>query len=241
MRFIFMVTEVPLKLIYVFYQFWNWVPYCVLVSSRLENEITQTRDLAEDEELEKENTTTMERERALQEMEEETARLVSKKLGSAIQQVIFIILSLINRQISCCCCRVAQSCLILFDSMNCSTPGFPVLHYLWANSCTLKLIYVFYHVMLRLMSIELVIPCNHPILCCPLLPLPLIFPSINVFSNESSLNIKGPQYWSFSFTVSPSKEWDSLSFLHTLCSQLKSRGRMWPCLERNVWRLGFLR
>jgi len=102
----------------------------VLVSSRLENEITQTRDLAEDEELEKENTTTMERERALQEMEEETARLVSKKLGSAIQQVIFIILSLINRQISCCCCRVAQSCLILFDSMNCSTPGFPVLHYL---------------------------------------------------------------------------------------------------------------
>ena len=47
-----MVTEVPLKLIYVFYQFWNWVPYCVLVSSRLENEITQTRDLAEDEELE---------------------------------------------------------------------------------------------------------------------------------------------------------------------------------------------
>ena len=102
----------------------------MLVSSRLENEITQTRDVAEDEEWEKENSTTMERERALQEVEEETTRLVSKKLGSAIRQVIFIILSLINRQISCYCCRVAQSHLILFDSMNCSTPGFPVLHYL---------------------------------------------------------------------------------------------------------------
>lgn len=60
---------------------------CVLVSSRLENEITQTRDLAEDEEWEKENSTTMERERALQEVEEETARLVSKKLGSAIDRL----------------------------------------------------------------------------------------------------------------------------------------------------------
>lgn len=57
---------------------------CVLVSSRLEGEITQTRDLAEDEEWEKENCTTLERERALQELEEETARLVSKKLGRAI-------------------------------------------------------------------------------------------------------------------------------------------------------------
>ena len=56
----------------------------MLASSRLENEITQTRDLAEDEEWEKENCTTMERERALQELEEETARLVRKKLGRAI-------------------------------------------------------------------------------------------------------------------------------------------------------------
>ena len=49
-------------------------------------------------------------------------------------------------------------------------------------------------------------PSNHLILCCPLLLLPLIFPSIRVFSNESALHIKWPKYWSFSFSISPSNE-----------------------------------
>ena len=49
-------------------------------------------------------------------------------------------------------------------------------------------------------------PCNHLILCCPLLLLPSIFPSIKVFSNESALPIKWPNYWSFSFNISPSNE-----------------------------------
>ena len=55
-------------------------------------------------------------------------------------------------------------------------------------------------------SIELVMPSNHLILCCPLLLLPSIFPSIRAFSNESALCIRWPKYWSFSFYISPSKE-----------------------------------
>ena len=56
------------------------------------------------------------------------------------------------------------------------------------------------------MSIESVMPSNHLILCCPLLLLPLVFPSIRVFSNKSVLHIRWPKYWSFSFNISLSKE-----------------------------------
>ena len=58
----------------------------------------------------------------------------------------------------------------------------------------------------KLMSIEMVMPSNHLILCRPLLLLPSIFPSIRVFANESSLHISWPKYWSFSFNISPSNE-----------------------------------
>ena len=61
--------------------------------------------------------------------------------------------------------------------------------------------------LLKLMSIESVMPSNHPILCCPLLLLPSIFPSIRVFSNESVLHIRWPKYWSFSFSISSSSEY----------------------------------
>ena len=60
--------------------------------------------------------------------------------------------------------------------------------------------------LLKLMSIELVMPSNHLILCHPLLLLPSIFPSIGVFSSESVLRIRWPKYWSFSFSISPSNE-----------------------------------
>ena len=62
----------------------------------------------------------------------------------------------------------------------------------------------------KLMSIELVMPSSHLILCCPLLLLPSIFPSIRVFSNESILPIRWPKYWSFSFSISPSNEYSGL-------------------------------
>ena len=58
----------------------------------------------------------------------------------------------------------------------------------------------------QLVSIESVMPSNHLILCCPLLLLPSIFPSIRVFSNESALRIRWPKYWSYSFNISPSNE-----------------------------------
>jgi len=87
---------------------------------------------------------------------------------------------------------VAQSCLTLCDPMNCSTPGLPSI----TNSWSLP----------KPMSIESVMPSNHPILCHPLLLLPSIFPTIRAFSNESALHIKWPKYWSFSFNISPSNE-----------------------------------
>ena len=64
--------------------------------------------------------------------------------------------------------------------------------------------------LLKLMSIESVMPSNHLNLCCPLLLLPSIFPSIRVFSNESVFHIRWPKYWSFSFSISPSKEYSGL-------------------------------
>ena len=64
--------------------------------------------------------------------------------------------------------------------------------------------------LLKLMSIELVMPSSHLILCHPLLFLPSIFPSIRVFSSESALQIRWPKYWSFSFNISPSNEYSGL-------------------------------
>ena len=64
--------------------------------------------------------------------------------------------------------------------------------------------------LLKLMSIELVMPSSHLILCHPLLLLPLISPSIRVLSNESVLHIRWPKYWSFSFSISPSNEYSGL-------------------------------
>ena len=65
---------------------------------------------------------------------------------------------------------------------------------------------------LKLMSIESVMPSNHPILCRPLLLLPSIFPSIRVFSSESAPHIRWPKYWSLSFNISPSSEHSRLIF-----------------------------
>ena len=91
---------------------------------------------------------------------------------------------------------VAQLCLTLFDPMNHSTPGLPVPHH--SRS------------LLKLMSVKLVMLSSYLILCCPLLLLPSIFPSIRVFSNKSALCIWGPKYWSFSLSISPSNEYSGL-------------------------------
>ena len=94
------------------------------------------------------------------------------------------------------CCLVVKSCLALHNPTDCST--------LSSLSLTIS------RSLLKFTSIKSVMPSNHLILCCPLLILPSIFPSIRVFSNESILHIRWPEYWSFSFGISPSKEYSGL-------------------------------
>ena len=91
------------------------------------------------------------------------------------------------------CCSVAQSCPTICDSVDCSTPGF---------------LFTISRSLLKLTSIESVMPSNHLVLCCPLLLLLSVFPSIRVFSNESTLPIRWPKYCSFS--ISPSNEFSEL-------------------------------
>ena len=80
----------------------------------------------------------------------------------------------------------------------------------WTAASQASLFFTISWSLLRLMSIELVMPSNHLVLCHPLLFLPLIFPSIRVFSDESALCIKWLKYWSFSFSISPSNEYSGL-------------------------------
>ena len=80
----------------------------------------------------------------------------------------------------------------------------------WTAACQASLSFTISRSLLKLMSIESVMPCDHLILCHPLLLLPSISPSIRVFSNESALHIRWPKYWSFSFSVSPSNEYSGL-------------------------------
>ena len=79
----------------------------------------------------------------------------------------------------------------------------------WAAACQDFLSCTVFQSLLKLMSIESVMPSNHLVLC-PLLLLPSIFPSIRVFSSESALHIRWPKYWSFSCSISPSNEYSGL-------------------------------
>ena len=80
----------------------------------------------------------------------------------------------------------------------------------WAAACQASLFITNSRSLLKLMSIESVMSSNHLILCHPLLLLPSIFPSIRVFSNESILCIRWPNYWNFSFNINPSNEYSGL-------------------------------
>ena len=80
----------------------------------------------------------------------------------------------------------------------------------WTAACQASLSITNSQSLLKLMSIESVMPSNHLILCLPLLLPPSIFPGIRIFSNESVLSIRWPKYWSFSFSISPSNEYSGL-------------------------------
>ena len=104
----------------------------------------------------------------------------------------------------------------LCDPMYCIMPGFPNL--------------------LKLMSIKLVMPSNHLILCQPLL-LPSVLPSIRVFSKESVLHIRWPKYWSFSFRISPSNEYSRLiSFRIDWFDLLAVQGTLKSFLQHHSWK-----
>ena len=114
----------------------------------------------------------------------------------------------------------AQSCPTLWVGMECSMPGLPVYHQLPEPT--------------GLMSVESMMPSNHLILCLSLL-LPLIFPSISVFSNESVVHIKWPKCWSFSFTISPSGVYSGLtSFTINLFNLLAVQGTLKSFLQHQV-------
>ena len=85
----------------------------------------------------------------------------------------------------------------------------------WTAACQTSLSITNSQSLLKLMPIESVMPCNHLILCRPLLLLPLIFPSIRVFSSESVLHIRWTKNWSFSFSISPSDEYSGLISFRT--------------------------
>ena len=96
--------------------------------------------------------------------------------------------------------------------------------------------------LLKLMSIELVMPSNHLILCCSLLLLPSIFPSIRVFSNESVLHISWPKYWSLSFSISPSNEYSGLiSFRMDWLDILAVQGTLNSLLQHHTSKASILR
>ena len=124
---------------------------------------------------------------------------------------------------------VTQSCRTLCDPMDCSTPGLPVHHRAPE--------------LLKLMSIELVMPSNHLIFC---LFLPSIFPSIRVFSKKLALHIRGPKYWSFSFSTGPfngyselislTRDWfDLLAVQKTLKSLLKHHSSKASILQHSTF------
>ena len=107
----------------------------------------------------------------------------------------------------------------LFHSINRAQEGFSSVQSLsrvrffatpWTAACQASLSITNSRSLLKIVSIESVMPSNHLILCYPLLLLPSIFPSIRVFSNESVLHIRWPKYWSFSFSNSPSNEYSGL-------------------------------
>ena len=116
----------------------------------------------------------------------------------------------------------------------------------WAAACQASLSITNSQSLLKLMSTESMLPSNHFILCCPLLLLPSIFPSIRVFSSESVFHIRWPKYWSFSFNIGPSNEYsglisfrmnwlDILAFQGTLKSLLQHHSSKASTLQRSAF------
>ena len=112
----------------------------------------------------------------------------------------------------------------------------------WTAACQASLSITNSQGLLKLASIELVMPSNHLILCRSLLLLPSIFPSIRIFSNESAFHIRWPKYWSFSFSISPSKETPGLiSFRMDWLDLLEVQGTLKSLLQHHSSKASILR
>ena len=103
----------------------------------------------------------------------------------------------------------------------------------WTAACQASLSFTISWSLLKLMSIESVMPSNYLILCYPLLLLPSIFPSIRVFSNELVLRIRWPKYWSFSFSISPSSEYSWLISFRICFDLLAVQGTLMSLLQHH--------
>jgi len=112
----------------------------------------------------------------------------------------------------------------------------------WTAACQVSLSITNSQSLFKLMYIELVMPSNHLILCCPLLLLPSIFPSIKIFSNELVLHIRWPKYWSFSFSISPSNEYSGLIFFRMdWLNLLAGQGTLKSLLQHHSSKASILR
>ena len=146
-----------------------------------------------------------------------------------------------NVYISICC----GSSLIVFSSVQ-SLSRVRLFETLWTAAHQASLSITNYWSLPKPMSIELVMPSSHLILCHPLLLLPSVFPSIRVFSNESALCIRWPKYWSFSFNISPSSEHPGLIFRMDWLDLLAVQGTLKSLLQHHsskasiLWALSFL-
>ena len=103
----------------------------------------------------------------------------------------------------------------------------------WTVACQASLSITNFQSLPKPMSIELVMPANHLILCCPLLLLPSVFPSIRIFSNESALCIRQPKYWSFSFNITPSNDPGLISFRMDWLDLLAVQGALKSLLQHH--------
>ena len=128
----------------------------------------------------------------------------------------------------------------MFQSVNSITQSCPTATP-WTAACQASLSITNSRSLLILMSIKLVMPSNHLILCHPLLP-PSIVPSIMVFSNESVLHIRWPKYWNFSFSISPSSEYSGLVYFRMdWLDLLAVQGTLKSLLQHHISKASVLR
>ena len=124
------------------------------------------------------------------------------------------------------CCSVIQLCSTLV------TP--------WTAACQASLTFSISWSLLKLMFVESMMPSKHLILCCPLILLPSVFPSIRIFSSESALHIRWPKYWSLSFSISASNEYSRLiSFRIDWFDLLAVQGTLKVLSSTTIWKHQF--